>query len=131
MLVEVHIGDGPLAPGQALVCQGAGAIFLFEGIVRPSEDGKPIAGLRYETYEPMAQSVLTQLSQELLQKHELMAVRVEHSRGHVPVGQCSFRLQLASKHRKEGLAAMDEFIDRLKQDVPIWKTPVPLLGGRP
>jgi molybdopterin synthase catalytic subunit len=41
-------------------------------------------------------------------------------------GQCSFRLQVASAHRAEALAAMTEFIDRLKRDVPIWKSPVPV-----
>ncbi|MFI5380287.1 MAG: molybdenum cofactor biosynthesis protein MoaE [Tepidisphaerales bacterium] len=131
MVIEVDIRDGPLAAGRPLACDGAGAILLFEGIVRPAEEGKPIAGLDYEAYEPMAQSVLAQIAQELSQKHQLLGLRVEHSRGRVPVGRCSFRLQIASRHRKEGIAAMDEFIDRLKQDVPIWKTPVPAAGGRP
>ncbi|MGA2498330.1 MAG: molybdenum cofactor biosynthesis protein MoaE [Tepidisphaeraceae bacterium] len=128
MVVEVGISEGPLAAGRPLACEGAGAILLFEGIVRPSEDGRLIAGLHYEAYEPMAQSVLTQLSQEIVRRHDLLALRVEHSRGHVPGGRCSFRLQIASRHRKEGIAAMDEFIDRLKQDVPIWKTPVSATG---
>ena len=131
MFIEVDIREGPLPPARPLACDGAGATLLFEGIVRPSEDGQPITGLDYEAYEPMAQSVLTQLSQDLTEKHGLLAIRVEHSRGHVPAGQCSFRLHVASRHRKEGLAAMDEFIDRLKQDVPIWKSAVHLPGDRP
>jgi molybdopterin synthase catalytic subunit len=28
---------------------------------------------------------------------------------------------VASSHRKEALALVTEFMDRLKQDVPIWK----------
>jgi molybdopterin synthase catalytic subunit len=29
---------------------------------------------------------------------------------------------IVSKHRSEAFAALTEFMDRLKQDVPIWKT---------
>jgi molybdopterin synthase catalytic subunit len=56
-------------------------------------------------------------------EHRLIALRAEHSHGLVPTGQCSFRLQITSAHRGEGLAAMDEFITRMKRQVPIWKIP--------
>jgi molybdopterin synthase catalytic subunit len=49
---------------------------------------------------------------------------VEHSRGRVAAGECSFRLRVAASHRPEALRAVEEFIDRMKRDVPIWKTPV-------
>ena len=48
-------------------------------------------------------------------------MRVAHSVGWVPVGECSFRLEVAAPHRQEAMLAMGEFINRLKQDVPIWK----------
>ncbi len=124
MVVQVDICEGPLPAARPLIADGAGAHLLFEGIVRPLENEQPITELRYEAYEPMAQSVMTQIAEELFRAHELLAIGVEHSRGPVQVGRCSFRLQVASRHRKEGIAAMDAFIDRLKQDVPIWKTPV-------
>jgi molybdopterin synthase catalytic subunit len=38
------------------------------------------------------------------------------------VGQRSFRLTVHARHRAESLAAVGEFIDRMKRDVPIWKT---------
>jgi molybdopterin synthase catalytic subunit len=56
-----------------------------------------------------------------MHRHGLVAILVEHSKGFVPVGQCSFRLLVAGTHRRESLAAMSEFIDRMKRDVPIWK----------
>lgn len=101
----------------------AGALLCFEGCVRPAEDGRPIDGLHYQVYEPMAWRELEKLGRETMIRFELLALRVQHSRGDVRAGECSFRLQIASKHRKEGLAAMDWFIDRMKQDVPIWKLP--------
>jgi molybdopterin synthase catalytic subunit len=103
---------------------GAGALLCFEGVVRPTEDGRALIALDYEAYEPMAQQQLDALGRHIVERHGLLALQVEHSRGRVPVGLVAFRLRVASAHRQEGLAAMEEFIDRMKRDVPIWKTPV-------
>ena len=88
------------------------------------KDGAPIVALDYEVYEPMARQMLRQIGEELADRHKLSTLCVEHSTGRVGVSQCSVRLQISSPHRQEALTAMIEFIDRLKQDVPIWKTPV-------
>lgn len=101
-----------------------GATVVFEGIVRANEQGRAIRALSYEAYEPMATNSLTELARDILSKHELIAITVEHSRGEVAAGERSFRLSIDSAHRKEALAAMDEFIDRMKRDVPIWKSPI-------
>lgn len=125
MSIEVHIIDGPLHLDHAARgVEGAGAMLCFEGVVRPLEDGQEIAGLHYQVYEPMASRMLRQLAEDTRQRFAVLAVHVEHSRGNVPSGQCSFRLRIASTHRAEALAAMGYFIDRLKQDVPIWKGPL-------
>jgi molybdopterin synthase catalytic subunit len=125
MSVRIAILDGPLpARPQADPVEGAGALLVFEGMVRRLESEREIAALDYAAYEPMATSELRRLSEEVLRKHGLIAIEVEHSRGRVAVGECSFRLLVAAPHRKEALAAMDEFIDRLKRDVPIWKKAV-------
>lgn len=100
---------------------GAGARLVFEGIVRPQEDGEAIKGLEYEAYRPMAEQQLASIGIQLVEAHGLIGMDIEHSTGFVPNFGCSFRLIVESAHRKEGLAAMDAFIDRLKTDVPIWK----------
>jgi molybdopterin synthase catalytic subunit len=119
--VTVRIVDGPLPRADAFAVEGAGAVCCFEGIVRPEEQGQPLVGLDYETYDPMAQRQLQRLAEQTLERFGLLAIEVVHSRGLVCAGRCSLRLRLASKHRKEALAAMDAFIDALKRDVPIWK----------
>lgn len=126
MNVTVAIVDRPLAPDTTPLpppCE-AGAALTFEGIVRPIESGEPIIGLRYETYDPMAEQQLRALSEQTVEKFDLIGVQVWHSRGFVPCGACSFRLVIYAVHRQEALAAMDWFIDTLKRDVPIWKHPV-------
>jgi len=96
----------------------------FDGVVRPLEDGRPLAGLRYEAYEPMATNQLRLLAQQVLEEHGLLWICCVHSTGFVGVGGCSLRVEIGSLHRDEGLRAMGAFIDRLKRDVPIWKSPV-------
>ena len=127
MSISIQITDGPLAPHTPEPPHpGGGAAVAFEGIVRPTENGATIDGLHYETYEPMAQRQMHSIADDLIQRLGLLRISVEHSRGFVPVGGCSFRLVIVSPHRREALDAMDEFIDRLKRDVPIWKRAAPI-----
>lgn len=121
MSIDAKVIEGPLP--RELEAAGAGAVLTFEGIVRPLEDARPLRALRYEAYEPMASRELARLAAETVARHGLLALAVHHSRGRVPVGECSLRLVIRSAHRAEALAAAAEFIDRLKRDVPIWKHP--------
>jgi len=122
--IVVELCPGALDALRADRPAGAGAVVLFEGVVREDEGGRRLLALDYEAYEPMATRQLQALCRDVLEKHGLKTIRVRHSVGRVPVGACSFQLAVAAPHRKEALRAMDEFIDRLKVDVPIWKSPV-------
>jgi molybdopterin synthase catalytic subunit len=123
--VSVFIIDGPLrSDAPARPAENAGALVCFEGIVRPVEDGRDIVALDYEAYQPMAQTQLRRLAEEMVSRHGLLGMRVEHGRGRIRAGEVSFRLTIASRHRPEALRATAEFIDRMKRDVPIWKTAV-------
>ncbi len=126
--ITVTIVEGALgalgAPPRRPDDPGCGAWVVFEGVVREDEGGKAVEALDYTAYQPMAEDQLMLIARDVMRDHGLSYLMVEHSRGVVPVGGCSFRLSIASGHRKEALAAMDEFIDRMKRDVPIWKQPV-------
>lgn len=126
--VTIVLTPGPLAPRPLELAAGTkhavGAVLVFEGLVRPLEDGKLLTALTYQAYEPMASSTLVAIAHSIVADHGLITLHCEHSTGEVAVGACSLRIVIASKHRKEGLAALDEFLDRLKRDVPIWKRPV-------
>lgn len=125
MSVHASIVEGPLSPAPALrETEGAGARLVFEGLVRRIEGGRDVESLEYEAYEPMASRMLERLAGDIVARHRLLGLRVEHSRGVVPVGRASLRVVIDGAHRAEALAAMGEFIDLLKRDVPIWKKPV-------
>ncbi len=133
MSVRVKIVEGALGAAGTGLCpsdspRGAncaiGAWLTFDGIVRVEEQGRAIIALDYEAYRPMAERMLERIAQELVAKHCLSSIEVEHSTGRVAVGECSFRLSVESAHRREAIAALGEFIDQMKRDVPIWKRAV-------
>ncbi|MBM4100714.1 MAG: molybdenum cofactor biosynthesis protein MoaE [Phycisphaerae bacterium] len=141
-MVLALIIDGPLTPEleartllghadqlRSLSGDGTiGATLRFEGIVRRAERDpeaadaeRDLLALDYQTYDPMAQRELEALAASVAARHGLKSIVALHSRGRVRVGEVSFVLQVAAPHRAESLAAVADFIDRLKQDVPIWK----------
>jgi len=116
-LVEPPIDSGLTPPAAA----GQGALVEFRGIVRGEENGQPIAALVYEAYPDMAGHQMRRLLEDLATRHECLATRVIHRLGTVPVGEVAIYVGVTSRHRAEGIALLAEFMDRLKQDVPIWK----------
>lgn len=121
-MISVHVGPDPILPEPAPLIPGAGACAEFTGIVRSDEDGAPIGGLRYEAYQPMAEKILHQLLSGLAADHGLLAARVRHRTHDVRVGETAIHVALWARHRGPAFTALAAFMDRLKQEVPIWKT---------
>lgn len=102
----------------------AGALAEFTGIVRGSEDDSPIKALRYEAYQPMAENQMRVILHDLGKAHPCLAVTVIHRIGVVQVGSAAIYVGAWAVHRAEAFAMVAKFMDRLKVDVPIWKTEV-------
>jgi len=99
----------------------AGAVVRFEGRVRADENGRAIRALVYEAYQPMAERQIERILRELGAKHPCLSVRLRHRLGEVPVGKTAIVIEALAAHRAEAFALTSAFMDRLKQDVPIWK----------
>ena len=99
----------------------AGADAEFTGIVRSEEDRRAIAALEYEAYSPMAENVMQGIVEALNRGQPCLWVRVTHRVGVVPVGDAAIHIVAAARHRDAAFAMVAEFMNRLKQDVPIWK----------
>ncbi|HEU5069882.1 MAG TPA: molybdenum cofactor biosynthesis protein MoaE [Verrucomicrobiae bacterium] len=102
-----------------------GAWVEFRGVVRGEENGAPITALDYEAYPEMAVREMRRLLTELAERHPCLAVKVIHRVGEIPVGETAIYVGVAGRHRAGAFALLAAFMDRLKQDVPIWKR-----GGR-
>ncbi len=125
MSVNVSIVAGPIQGTEdSLPLDGAGAELAFRGIVRPYEAGRPIVGLEYEAYEPMAQRLLAELCAQAIQRFGVLSIRLIHSKAFVPAGEVSLFISIRSERRSAALEAMTWLIEALKRDVPIWKRAV-------
>jgi len=100
---------------------GTGALAEFSGIVRAEENGRNIAALEYEAYSPMAERVTREIIADIGRRHPCLSVRVTHRIGIIPVGETAIHIIVTARHRAEAFVMLAEFMDRLKQDVPIWK----------
>ena len=98
-----------------------GAELVFNGRVRNMERGKEIIALEYEQYEGMAELELKEIAQRTCKKFPIKDLFCRHRIGMINVGEISLHVVIWSKHRREGLEAMNWFISELKKHVPIWK----------
>ena len=122
---EVIFVAGPIsAPEKINASREVGAVVEFHGIVRESEGDERIAGLSYEAYEPMARREFDRIFAELSARTPIHAVLVIHRLGDVPVGEASLLVRVTAKHRGQALTFCGTLIDRMKEDVPIWKSPM-------
>ena len=122
MHIEIVINASVITPSPRVTAPGVGALAEFTGSVRGEENGQPIKALVYEAYQPMAETVMRRLLIEIAATHPCLTVRVQHRIGIVPVGEAAIHIAVQARHRAEAFALLANFMDRLKQDVPIWKT---------
>jgi molybdopterin synthase catalytic subunit len=120
--IEVLISPAVIIPPSPAVDSGVGAVATFTGTVRGSENDHPISALLYEAYQPMAETITHRILTELSAEHPCHSVFVQHRIGTVPVGEAAIHISVQAKHRAPAFALLAAFMDRLKQDVPIWKT---------
>ena len=121
---EVSITEAPLDLPEPPSDPGAGAIVIFWGAVRASEDGREITGIRYEAHLAMAEHQMRIVAESASQKFEVREIYLCHRIGFVPVAQPSVVVRVTSGHRGTAFAASQWIMDELKRVVPIWKHPV-------
>jgi len=123
MEIEIQLTNEPIgekiSPPSA--AGGCGAWVEFHGVVRGEENGEKISALEYEAYPEMATREIRRLLEEISSKNPCLVAKVIHRLGTIPVGETAIYVGVAAKHRGEAIALLAEFMDCLKQDVPIWK----------
>ncbi len=102
----------------------AGAIVLFEGVVRDHTGDHAVNFLEYETYLEMALAKLVETGQELVERWPEAQVAIHHRYGKLDIGEKAVVIAVSCPHRASAFAACQWAIDRLKEVVPIWKKEV-------
>jgi molybdopterin synthase catalytic subunit len=103
------------------VASECGAELVFLGIVRGSEKGEPILGIRYSAYESMALRLLEELVAEAETHETEHQVFIQHRLGPVLVGEPSVVIRVRSKHSAAAFERCHYYLMKLKTQVPIWK----------
>jgi molybdopterin synthase catalytic subunit len=120
----VRVTEEPLDPSEALgfvADPAAGGTVLFSGTVRDHSDAGAVTGLDYEAWEERAAELLGAIGEELFAGWPVRKVALLHRIGRLSVGEISVLVCCSAPHRAEAFEAARHGIERIKQDVPIWK----------
>jgi molybdopterin synthase catalytic subunit len=120
----MRLTDAPLDASEALdfvADAAAGGTVLFAGTVRDHSQAGEVTGLDYEAWEERAAARLEAVGEEIFQRWPVCRVAIFHRTGHLDVGATSVLVCCSAPHRAEAFEAARHGIERIKQDVPIWK----------
>ncbi|GAB7009375.1 molybdopterin synthase [Halorubrum trueperi] len=101
----------------------AGAIATFTGRVRardaPEDDRT--THLAFETYEGVAAERMDAIAAELTERDGVFDVRMHHRTGVIEAAEDIVFVVVLAGHRREAFRTVEDGIDRLKDEVPIFK----------
>ncbi len=104
----------------------AGAIATFTGRVREKEDrdDEPTTHLEYERYDEVAAERRATIREELTARDGVYEVLLYHKTGVVQAEEDIVHVVVLAGHRAEAFAAVENGIERVKDEVPIFKKEV-------
>ena len=118
------ITTGPIDTREVLSRVGAeedGAVALFLGIVRNSNEGRRVSGMEYEGYAEMAQEQLADIVGEAAVRAQTDRVAAVHRLGALGVGEVSVAIAVSTPHRRQAFDAARYVIEEIKKRLPVWK----------
>ncbi|MGQ3329115.1 molybdopterin synthase [Halorubrum sp. FL23] len=101
----------------------AGAIATFTGRVRARDapDDDRTTHLAFEKYEGVAAERMDGIAAELAERDGVFEVRMHHRTGVIEAGEDIVFVVVLAGHRREAFRTVEDGIDRLKDEVPIFK----------
>jgi len=122
--ILVRVTTRPVDPQEALgfvADASAGGTCLFLGTVRDHSSTGEVTALDYEAWDELAGRRLREIGDEMLSRWPACKVALLHRTGHLEIGEVSVVVACSAPHRAEAFEACRHGIERIKQDVPIWK----------
>jgi molybdopterin synthase catalytic subunit len=118
-LVEHPIDASALI--KSVAAADKGAISLFLGTVRDTNDGRAVTSLRYSAYSEMAEAELVKIANEMSEQFGVTTAIIEHRLGFLDIGDIAIGIAVAHEHRAPAIASVAYAMDEIKRRVPIWK----------
>ncbi|RKO23133.1 molybdenum cofactor biosynthesis protein MoaE [Pseudarthrobacter phenanthrenivorans] len=140
-VVNAVLSAEPISVDRAIAAvegDTAGAVVSFSGVVRNHDGGKPVERLSYSAH-PTAHQVMADVVAQLVAEHNAAAdgraagedpenaqaqpVRIwaAHRIGMLEIGDPALVCAVSAAHRGQAFAVCSELVDRIKEQVPIWK----------
>jgi len=115
-----------------------GAFLVFVGVVRRENLGGQVSVLHYEDAGEISQREIERVAREVAEKYRLNFAAAYHYTGPRMPGDLTMIIAVAGESRKNTYPALEELVDRVKREVPLWKKEVHedgaeyyIVGGRP
>lgn len=104
----------------------AGALATFTGRVRTKEDENdpPTEHLEFEKYDGVAEERMQTISEELCKRDGVHEVLLHHRTGVIEAEEDIVFVVVLAGHRSEAFRTVSDGIDRLKDEVPLFKKEV-------
>lgn len=132
-VVSAVLSAEPISVDQAIAAvesDTAGAVVSFSGVVRNHDGGKPVDRLSYSAH-PTAHQVMADVVSRLVAEQNnadagdggTKPVRIwaAHRIGMLEIGDPALVCAVSAAHRGQAFAVCSELVDRIKEQVPIWK----------
>lgn len=139
-VVSAVLSAEPISVDQAIAAvesDTAGAVVSFSGVVRNHDGGKSVERLSYSAH-PTAHQVMSHVVARLVAEQNAaeqnaaggdsagtvrQPVRIwaAHRIGMLEIGDPALVCAVSAAHRGQAFAVCSELVDRIKEQVPIWK----------
>jgi molybdopterin synthase catalytic subunit len=116
--------ETPLSVADAVAAVSApdiGGVDVFLGIVRDHNDGRAVTLLEYHAYVSMAEKQMQRIAEAIARQLPGVRLAALHRIGSLSVGDLAVVCAAGAAHRGEAFTACRLLIDRIKQQLPVWK----------
>lgn len=129
-VVHAVLSAEPISVDQAIAAvesDTAGAVVSFSGVVRNHDGGKAVERLSYSAHptahQVMADVVARLVAEQAGEGSATQPVRIwaAHRIGMLGIGDPALVCAVSAAHRGQAFAVCSELVDRIKEQVPIWK----------
>ena len=106
---------------ETLINPSAGAMVIFEGLVRNHNEGKAVTLLEYEAYETLCKKEAEVIFKEAKEQFKIFDITCIHRVGKLEIGHIAVWVGVNSAHRGDSFKACEYIINEIKTRLPIWK----------
>lgn len=120
----IKITDQPIDVREALEYvrhESCGAVTMFEGDIRNTNEGESVAGLTYEVYDELLRNEMEKIGAEMRARWSVHEIAVIQRTGWLNVGDIGIVISVSSAHRRDALDALSHAIEEFKKRAPVWK----------